>query len=48
MGAGFDADYFVFVDGDAEVLPGSIAALVQELEDNPGCQCRCRPAAQRA
>lgn len=30
-----EADIFVFVDGDAEVLPGSIAALVRTLEMNP-------------
>jgi glycosyltransferase involved in cell wall biosynthesis len=27
---------FVFVDGDAEVLPGSVAALVETLRANPG------------
>lgn len=32
---GIEAGYFVFVDGDAEVLPGSVTALVQALEDNP-------------
>jgi glycosyltransferase involved in cell wall biosynthesis len=33
---GIAADFFVFVDGDAEVLPGSILALVEQLENNPG------------
>jgi len=33
---GIDADVFVFVDGDAEVLAGSVAALVKALGDNPG------------
>lgn len=32
---GLAADSYVFVDGDAEVLPGSIAALVQALAENP-------------
>lgn len=27
---------FVFVDGDAEVLPGSVAALIEALRANPG------------
>lgn len=30
---GIDGDVFVFVDGDAEVAPGSIAALAQALSD---------------
>ena len=33
---GIEADFYIFVDGDAEVLPGSLTALVQVLEDNPG------------
>lgn len=32
---GLDGKAFVFVDGDAEVLPGSIAALVEALRANP-------------
>lgn len=33
---GIDADTFVFVDGDAEVLPGSIRALADALAADPG------------
>lgn len=32
---GLAADTYVFVDGDAQILPGSVAALVQALADNP-------------
>lgn len=32
---GIEADTYVFVDGDAEVLPGSIAALAATLERHP-------------
>lgn len=32
---GIDADVIAFVDGDAEVVPGSIEALVQTLRENP-------------
>lgn len=32
---GLTADVYVFVDGDAEVLPGSIAALTRSLAENP-------------
>lgn len=32
---GLEAEAFVFIDGDAEVLPGSIEALVRALRDNP-------------
>ncbi|MGH6785539.1 MAG: glycosyltransferase family A protein [Novosphingobium sp.] len=33
---GIAGDCFVFVDGDAEVLPGSVAALAAALAANPG------------
>jgi glycosyltransferase involved in cell wall biosynthesis len=32
---GIEAEVFVFVDGDAEVLPGSIPALIAALRDSP-------------
>lgn len=32
---GIDADAYVFVDGDAEIAPASVDALVQALERNP-------------
>ena len=32
---GFDADCYIFVDGDARIIPGSIEALVETLADNP-------------
>lgn len=32
---GVDADVFVFVDGDAEIMPGSVEALTKALADNP-------------
>ena len=32
---GIDGDVFVFIDGDAEILPGSIDALVKALADHP-------------
>jgi glycosyltransferase involved in cell wall biosynthesis len=31
----------IFVDGDAEVLPGSIAALARTLEENPAANAAC-------
>ncbi|HEY8604780.1 glycosyltransferase family 2 protein [Tsuneonella suprasediminis] len=33
--AGLEAETYVFVDGDAEVQPGSLAALARTLADNP-------------
>lgn len=47
---GIEADVFVFVDGDAEVLPGSVAALAQTLIEQPsanaasGLPCNGRQA----
>lgn len=32
---GIDADCYVFVDGDAEVLPGSVPVLIRALADHP-------------
>ncbi|MFA7585857.1 MAG: glycosyltransferase [Novosphingobium sp.] len=33
---GLEADCFVFVDGDAELVPGSVRALAARLAGNPG------------
>ncbi|MFV0644203.1 MAG: glycosyltransferase family 2 protein [Sphingomonadaceae bacterium] len=32
---GILADYYIFVDGDSELAPGSIEALVRTLDENP-------------
>ena len=36
---GVEGDCYVFVDGDAEVIPGSIQALARLLTDHPQANC---------
>ncbi len=33
---GVDGAAYIFVDGDAQIMPGSVGALVRMLDDNPG------------